>query len=138
MADQPSSILSLPFVKGERIIIRDIGTFYASVDEPYYVLHGWLMEDWTEASPEDKMNHQQCWFELEIDGVSVPLKQRFFLFKTFEHPAGILLYNAMLNSFSINFEANSFTAGTYTFRGTSYLYDGTAVLITEREVIFEN
>ena len=121
LADQPNSP---PFIKGERINVF-FGGGVAYVDQPYHVVHGWVFDNWSERTTEEKMLFRSGYgFELEIDGVSVPLRPYFWFHKTWNPGFGSDWTDVMITNFYVNFPAYSFSAGEYTFRGIWYTPDG--------------
>jgi hypothetical protein len=97
-----------PKFGGTRIDLEG-DTFAFLVDAPTFVIHGWDYENWKTRSKEEQRDFLENYtFELYIDGEWVELKKWRHYYADEDR---------MKTGFCVEFKADHFEPGTYTFKG---------------------
>lgn len=88
------------------------------VDEACFVIHGWMWDDWQSRSPtkQNQLLHFSS-FELWVDGNKISMEKLVHWHDEYEVPSGTTFEDVVFVSYYVQFEANQFTAGDYTFKG---------------------
>jgi hypothetical protein len=121
------------FLHGNRInLYPGMPDLTLPVDEPCFVIHGWIHNEWNEFSSEERRDFLgNDSFSLSIDGTPIAVRRLLMFYKIFETPSSTL---AMTINFYILFKANHFEPGTYTFTGvwstTGYVSDPSSISVT--------
>jgi len=97
-----------PMLDGTRIDIEN-GPVALPADAPVYVIHGWDLVNWKTRPKEEQREFLEDYtFELHIEGVQVKLRKWRHYYAD---------QDLMKTGFLVEFNANHFDAGEYTFRG---------------------